>query len=220
MTIRKTGIIVVGNNSPPDTTGARRKAILEHQKEEKGMEATVAAQGYNEAENEKELENFELDTEGSMKANTDTMIHTIGNVVIALLIVGAIFSLWGIASGFITRGGNKLSSISTQMDESDYMQYNGAVVTGTQVVAAIKYFENQEVCIEVNNGHSTTVYIYDDETLTSRANVRAVADAQNKQIQDVYINPNSKYLGEVIRDAADPVNGTIVKISFALQTTP
>ncbi len=153
----------------------------------------------------------------TMHDNTDTMIRTIGSIVIGLFIVGAIFGIWNIAQGFITKGGNKLTQISTTMDESDYTKYDGAIVTGTEVVAAIKYFDQAEVCISVNNGHTTTTYVYDSVDLTTRS-TNNVSAAQNKiNVSTVYINPNSKYLGKVVRDAADPTHGTIVGLEFQIQ---
>ena len=161
--------------------------------------------------------------EDAMKAgmrddNAATMIRTIGGVVLALLFVGAIFTVWGYASGFFDKAGNKMSQMSTTMDESQYTEYDGAIVSGTQVISFIKAHANDEICVTVNNGHQTTPYIYFDETLQTKTGVGSIAQAQNKaNISTVYINPNSKYLGSIVRDSVDATNGTIVGVHFDVQ---
>lgn len=151
--------------------------------------------------------------------NADSMIRTIGAVVLSLFLVGALFSVWGYASGFFDKAGKKLSGMSTAMDESDYMNYDGAIVSGTQVISFIKSHAGDEICVEVNNGHSTTPYIYSSTDLTDKTGVGTVAQAQNKaNLSTVYINPNSKYLGAIVRDSVDATNGTIVGVTFTIQT--
>ena len=150
--------------------------------------------------------------------NTDSMIRTIGGVVIALLFVGALFGMWGYVSGFFDKVGTKMSSMSTTMDESQYTEYDGAIVSGTQVISFIKAHSNDEICVTVNNGHSTTNYIYSSTDLTDKTGVGNIAQAQNKaNLSTVYINPNSKYLGAVVRDSVDATNGTIVGVTFDIQ---
>lgn len=154
-----------------------------------------------------------------MKANLDTMVIAIGTIVIALLLVSAMFVLWGRTSTTFDKAGEKLDAQNVMMDESQYTDYDGAVVSGTQVVSFIKVHAQDQICVIVNNGHSTTNYVYSSTDLTDKTGVGNVAQAQNKaNLSTVYINPNSKYLGSIIRDAADPTNGTIVGVQFDIQT--
>ena len=149
--------------------------------------------------------------------NTSTMIHTISNVVIALLIVGAIFTTWAIASRFLQKGGDKIASLATTMEEEDVAKYDGATVSGTEVVSAIKQLQNQAICITVNNGHTTTAYIYTDTSLTTQSTA-SIGDAQKKSnLSTVYINPSSNYVGKMIRDTAGGTNGAIVGLEFTIQ---
>ena len=152
-----------------------------------------------------------------MKDNTDQMVHIIGQVVVALFIVAAIFSVWAIASHFISKGSTKLTNISTTMDESQYTDYDGATVSGTQVISAIKQFGQEQICITVNNGHSTTPYVYADISL-STPSTNMISAAENKvNLSTVYINPNSHYLGKITRDSTDPIHGTIIGLDFTIQ---
>ncbi|WP_026667608.1 hypothetical protein [Butyrivibrio sp. AE2005] len=152
--------------------------------------------------------------------NADSLIRTIGGVVLALLFVGVLFGLYGVSKGFFDKAGNKLSQMSVTMDESQYTEYDGAVISGTQVISFIKAHENDEICVSVNNGHTTTSYIYSSTDLSSKDGIGAVSAAQNKaNLSTVYINPNSKYLGEIVRDSVDAANGTIVGVNFTIQTS-
>ncbi len=173
----------------------------------------------NETVNAMEVNENEIMVNGMNDGgNTDSMIRTIGGVVIALLFVGALFTVWGYVSGFFDKAGNRMTQMSTTMDESQYVQYDGAVVSGTQVISFIKAHSNDEICVSVNNGHTTTNYIYSSTDLTDKTGVGNVAQAQNKSnLSTVYINPNSQYLGAIVRDAVDPTNGTIVGVTFTIQ---
>ena len=165
------------------------------------------------------MENRKVMVAGMRDDNAGAMIRTIGNVVLALLFVGALFGVWGYVSGFFDKAGNRMSEKSTTMDESQYLEYDGAIVSGTQVLSFIKAHSNAEICVKVNNGHTTTAYIYDDENLATKNSIGTVAQAQNKaNLSTVYINPNSKYLGKIVRDNVDTKNGTIVAVEFTVQS--
>ena len=149
--------------------------------------------------------------------NTSTMIHLITGIVIALLIAGAVFAFWSLASRFIQKGSDKLSGLASTMEEEDVAKYDGAVVSGTEVISAIKQLQNQDLCITVNNGHTTTAYIYTDTTLQSKSTA-TLADAQKKNnVSTVYINPSSKYLGTIVRDSTAGTNGAFVGLTFDVQ---
>lgn len=151
-----------------------------------------------------------------MSDNFGEFIKIIVVVVVALFIGGAAFGFWAVTSGFIGKATDKVSDMGVTLDESDITQYEGAVVSGTQVVAVIKNLENEDVCVEVVNGRTTGTYIYTDESMTTRSELN-VANAQQKT-SEYYINPNGKFLGSVIRDEA--TGGTITKLVFTIQTTP
>lgn len=152
-----------------------------------------------------------------MRDNAEESIKSGSNVFISLFIIAAVFALVSAAVLMIRQGTDDLVSTGTTIDESRYTDYDGALVTGTQVVSAIKYFANDEICITVNNGHATTSYIYDSTDLTSNTNVGQIAAAQTKSNINAYINPSSKYVGEIVRDAAGGTKGTIVGINFNVQ---
>ena len=59
---------------------------------------------------------------------------------------------------------NKVDTMNSTLDESTYTQYDGATVTGSQVLAAIKLLKTNGVAIIVDNGNRSTEYL---NTITS-----------------------------------------------------
>jgi len=146
--------------------------------------------------------------------NFSDFIKIIITVVIVLLLGAAAFGFWAVTSGFIGRATDKVSDISVQMDESQITQYEGAIVSGTQVVAAIKNLENEFICVTVNNGKTSATYIYTDGSFSTKSDL-SVANTQRKN-SEYYINPNAKYIGKVERNEA--TGGTIETLIFDIYT--
>lgn len=152
----------------------------------------------------------------SMKMDFSQMIITIGAIVIGLLFVSLAFILYNRMSTTMNKAGQKLDAQNTMLDESAYTDYDGAIISGTELVSFIKTHANDQICITVNNGHTTTSYVYDSTDLSTKS-TNSIVEAQNKaNISTVYINPNSKYQGKIVRDDADSVNGTIVGVEFTI----
>ena len=132
--------------------------------------------------------------------------------------------------------GNKAMKTTEEMqvalDESKYTVYDGATVTGSQVLSAIQQFKDQPIAISVNNGSSTVAYIYTTAPdfsattfdlggatkMTSAQFSQALVAAQNPAASATYITPSAQFVGIVIRNDAtkaisglafQPVNATI-----------
>ena len=149
-----------------------------------------------------------------MKELLSDWIGIIITVVLLLLLATALFLFWGRTEGFIDKASDRVSDMAVMLDESTYTQYEGATVSGTEVVAIIKNHSNEEICITVNNGRTTASYICSDQTLATKSELN-VANTQKKS-SEYYINPNSKFLGTVVRDEAS--GGTITGVNFDVVT--
>ena len=57
-------------------------------------------------------------------------------------------------------------NLTTQLIESKYTKYDGATVTGSDVLNCIKSLKGEVICITVNNGKQVTEYLY-NSTLTN-----------------------------------------------------
>lgn len=154
-----------------------------------------------------------------MSGSLRDFLKIAGVVIVTLALLSILFLGLQKATGFTNKAYSKIDSMSQSVEESDYTRYDGALISGTEVIAAIKYFQQDgAICIEVNNGYTTTNYVCADETLAAPSTAK-ISDAQNKNDLNKYINPNAKYLGECVRDTA---NNLIVAVKFTVQgiTTP
>ncbi len=143
-------------------------------------------------------------------------VIAIGGVTIgALILLGVLFTSINKGKDFTESANDKLTSMSIAVEESDYTRYDGAIVTGSDVVSAIKYFDStDDVCITVTTSKGTNNFIFTGPDLSTPSDI-SVANTRDKTSQ-YYINPGSKFLGECVRDS----DGTITNIIFTVQTTP
>lgn len=111
---------------------------------------------------------------------------------------------------------DKTNTMNAQMAESDITIYDGTTVSGSDVINAIRKFQNDYISIEVITGldRSGTKYLYSSTessgvvTMGSEIpfDIKNALDKTNSK----YINPNGRFVGSVYRDA----NGNIAKIKF------
>ncbi len=158
---------------------------------------------------------------------TKALIIIAGLVLTGILIAYAL----GVFNSAKATGDNTAANMTnqmTQMNESRYTQYDGAILTGEQVRSVINQFESDEIGITVNNKQETrtTVMGYDStKTGTAKyikddmAKADKLAEAEeaarvrkSKDINDAsYINPSWSFYGIVNRNAD---TGAIIGISF------
>lgn len=134
-----------------------------------------------------------------------------GIVVVSLAIL--VFNLMNGQEETIKVVDEKSSQFTTQLMESEFTQYDGTTVTGSDVINCIKRMKQEVICITVNNGRQATEYIYSSNLSTDlTGNLTAMLkDAKDKSNLDKYINPAARFEGEVIRDAS---TDTIIGITF------
>lgn len=140
----------------------------------------------------------------------------IGIVVFITILLGTLAITGANKSTAIAeKGYKKQDEMSLMIDEYDYSKFDGATVSGTDVIAAIKQFQSAdaEICVEVT--HTGICYVYTDETLTTKSTAN-IANAQRKGTAE-YINPHAKFLGSIVRDATD---NSIRKLVFDIQSQP
>lgn len=135
-------------------------------------------------------------------------IQLLGTIIGGILLVGAIIAL---VTFVITKVNSAKEQMGNEADsalEYQYLQYDGDVVTGSDVLTAITKFKNDTIYICVDNGLSTTYYNLD----ASLQPANKVSFAKNKTDLNHYINPSTKFEGLVNYD-----NGVIVGITFTKQ---
>lgn len=135
-------------------------------------------------------------------------INLVGVVIGALAFVGFLIAF---VYFVIAKGKAVQSDLDKQTNDAmnyKYEQYEGEVVSGSEVLTAITQFKSDTIYILVDNGLSKNYYNLDDNF----AKANGVAFGKDKSDLTNYINPSSKFIGEVNYD-----NDVIVGITFTKQ---
>ncbi len=153
--------------------------------------------------------------------------------IVAACIIGAfIFTTVQSQKESGNQANTKTESMNSSLDESRYTQYDGTVISGTQVLAAIKLLKNDGIAVVVNNGKQSTQYLNTISVYNSSSNtgtLSATADttgdkgdasysalvkkAGTKSEPSYYITPTGNFSGTVIRDSG---NRSIIGVVFSL----
>ena len=111
------------------------------------------------------------------------------------------------------------------VNENGYLQYDGQLVKGDQVLSIIRQFQDDTISIDVLTGrHNETTYIYVNATfnvfdatctingdkMTDQERSAAIRDAQNPA-SATYIEPTRNFLCTVCRD---PQTNVITGLHF------
>ncbi len=105
---------------------------------------------------------------------------------------------------------------NTQILESDITLYDGMTVRGSEVLNAIRKFQNDYICINVKTGLDTagTNYIYNatesNGIVTMGTEIGFDISKALDKTDAKYINTNGNFVGSVYRDA----NGNLTMIKF------
>ena len=76
-------------------------------------------------------------------------------VLIVLGLIAAIYGLYSLLSSRLSGGVNKLSENLSSMDSSTYASYDDAIVTGTEVLTALKTFRDADFAVVICNNDAT-----------------------------------------------------------------
>jgi len=140
------------------------------------------------------------------------------SVVITLIIVTLGFFILRQGQATVSLASNQISNLNSNLSESGYTMYDEVTVSGSEVVNAIKKFKDEHVGIKVTTNKtypSGDWYINDVDVDSSDVgeidggSSNSISDTID-ETKDEYINPNGKFLGEVIRDK----NGVVVALRF------
>lgn len=102
------------------------------------------------------MNSTEIKRRKGMRA-VDEGIPMVGKVIIALLLVGAMFLLWNVLSGTFTKAQNNVGQMNNKLDMQDTMQYDGTIVTGQTVISYLDNHLNSTFKITVKIGSGTPV---------------------------------------------------------------
>lgn len=134
---------------------------------------------------------------------------------ITLLLIGIAYTFYHKTSATVDTAEKKLDSMNIMMEESDYTKFDGAIISGSDVIAAVKYFQNGDpLCIKVATAGGDVTFGYTDSTLSTPVGTaetsNILANCQKRGSAN-YINPTAHYQGKVERNETD---NTIWGITF------
>lgn len=140
-------------------------------------------------------------------------LRTVFAVLLACMVIGFVFLVWRSVKESGNSALTQTMDSVTQMDEAKYTQYDGLIVTGSEVVNLIRQHSNDDICIQVTTDGGTYNYIRSDFTSLTGTTGEDVANVRDKNSAQ-YISPNKKFKGEV---KSDEDTGAILGLIFTAQ---
>lgn len=140
-------------------------------------------------------------------------------IILTCAIISMALFMSGVGRNLSSVFNTKVSNITSNIEDSDLMQYDGKTVKGADVVTCIKHF-SKDIDITINKycgprAESARVLSWSTSSLRGEfMNLPSYAydDMTADGLSDgqLYINPNAEYVGMVYRNA----NGVITAITF------
>lgn len=133
--------------------------------------------------------------------------------IITCVVISLGFFISREAKDTAANGANQINKLNAEFSESDKTIYDGATVSGSEVINVIKRFAGEKLSIYVTTNKSEVFYGYSvnihsgdilDEVYSE---ISSAYDEENS----AYINPYAYFKGEIIRDNNDVITGIFFK---------
>ena len=136
-------------------------------------------------------------------------------VVITLAVITSGFFILRQGQGILKNSTEKISEISSDIEESEFTMYDNQKISGSEVVNLVRKYDDKRMGIFVETGKDTngewyinnvsgvTSNDYIGEIGTSGEEISKMVDENNSE----YVNPNGKFLGKVLRNENDSIIG-------------
>lgn len=157
-------------------------------------------------------------------------ILTVAGVIAAMLVIGFGYMFLSTQKTSGEEGNKKVAEVNTAINDNKYTQYDGKTLRGSDVLAAIEYFTNDDISVAVNNGKSITQYVRNYNTSTGKYEpftgetstvpktedeAKRIAGAKNKMNDSTYINPSDLYSGSIIRSNS---TNEVMQVVFSVES--
>ncbi|MCP1186570.1 ABC transporter permease [Paenibacillus sp. 1781tsa1] len=163
-----------------------------------------------------------------MEENTGVGIRVAAGIFLTIMLITIVVIITISSQDAAKQGQTKMAAITTQLSDTEYQTYSNTVLSGSQVLNAVRQYMNQEQfgiqvitgkqraggdtvgnyygnTFGVENGIVSTMN-NDQDKRTSLVNAEDQASAQ-------YINPSGKFISSIVRDG----NNMIRAIKFVQQ---
>lgn len=131
--------------------------------------------------------------------------------IITCVVISLGFFISREAKDTAANGANQINKLNSEFVESDKIIYDGATVSGSEVINVIKKFGDEKIGILVKTNKSETYYGYRFNETTGEIseksdNTYQIATQVDKQY---YINPYVNFTGKLIRDKNEVITGIV-----------
>ena len=131
--------------------------------------------------------------------------------IITCVVISLGFFISREAKDTASNGANQINKLNSEFVESDKVIYDGATVSGSEVLNVIKKFSDEKIGILVKTNKSDTYYGYRFSESSGEISNEAGSDYQAALESDGvhYINPYVNFVGKLVRDKNDVITGII-----------
>lgn len=131
--------------------------------------------------------------------------------IITCVVISLGFFIAREAKDTASNGANQINKLNAEFVESDKVIYDGATVSGSEVINVIKKYKNEKLGILVKTNKSKTYYGYsfdeNDGDIIGQVNSKNIDPTDSDSVN--YVNPYVNFVGRIIRDKNEVITGIV-----------
>ncbi|WP_426333434.1 ABC transporter permease [Paenibacillus silvae] len=154
-----------------------------------------------------------------MEENTGVGIRVAAGIFLTIMLITIVVIITISSQDAAKQGQTKMAAITTQLSDTEYQTYSNTVLSGSQVLNAVRQYMNQEqfgVQVITGKQRGTKGTFYGNEFVLDGTLVSKVLDGKNDylssaedQSSNLYINPSGKFKSSIVRDKNNMIRGII-----------
>lgn len=131
--------------------------------------------------------------------------------IITCIVISLGFFISREAKETAANGANQINKLNSEFSESDKVIYDGATVSGSEVVNVIKKMKGEKLGVCVVTNKSNSFYGYRFDAASGELKETVDNDYRNActSTSEQYINPYANFQGKLIRDKNDVITGIV-----------
>ncbi|MBU5354939.1 ABC transporter permease [Paenibacillus barcinonensis] len=157
-----------------------------------------------------------------MEENTGVGIRVAAGIFLTIMLITIVVIITISSQDAAKQGQTKMAAITTQLSDTEYQTYSNTVLSGSQVLNAIRQYMNQdEFGIQVITGKqyyansNTSGTFYGQKfNLDARGVVTSLGSSKSTSLYEAelqssveYINPSGKFISSIVRDDNNMIRG-------------
>ncbi|WP_308723528.1 ABC transporter permease [Paenibacillus polysaccharolyticus] len=158
-----------------------------------------------------------------MEENTGVGIRVAAGIFLTIMLITIVVIITISSQDAAKQGQTKMAAITTQLADTEYQTYSNTVLSGSQVLNAIRQYMNQdEFGIQVITGKQRISdpkgRYYGNEFVVEGTLVKEVKPGKQNYLSSaedqssaLYINPSGKFQSSIVRDGNNVIRGIVFK---------